>query len=631
MTKPHEHPPEDSHELLSKETEESERRLMIARLCVSAALLAPALVLPLDGGVKALLSLLSFAAAGYDIVLDAVKNVVHGHFLDEKFLMAVAALGAFLLGEYPEGAAVALLFQTGEFFQDAAVDHSRKSITSLLALRPEEAHVEREGTWVDTAPENVTPGEIILIRPGERIPLDGVILEGRSALDTVALTGESLPRDVREGDEVLSGCVNGQGILRVRVTKNAADSAVARILELVENAGEHKSRADRFITRFARVYTPAVVGGAVLLAVLPPLIWGNFAFYARQALNFLVISCPCALVLSVPLTYFSGIGASSHHGILVKGADTLEALAAPGIVAMDKTGTVTKGVFTVTQIEPEGMDAETLLYLAAAAEQHSTHPIAQAILSAWQGKALPPLASVREIPGHGLIARVEDREIAVGNERLMARYGLACPVFDGPGTVSLVAADGVYAGAIRVSDAIREDAKSTVQALRQLGVAHIALLTGDRANAADAVAAAIGADEVFSSLLPEDKVHRAEGLLAQKAKGKTFLFLGDGINDAPVLARSDVGIAMGGLGSDAAIEAADAVLMEDRLDRLPLAIRIARKTQRIVRENIVISLAVKGLILLMSVLGLAGLWMAVLADVGVCLLAVANALRALRA
>lgn len=630
MTDLCDHGCENGHHHDHASGEKEERHILLIRLGAGFLLLLSAWALPLSPVVKIAMFLLSWGLGGYDVAAEAVKNLLHGHFLDEMFLMTVASLGAFALGEYAEGAAVMLLFQLGEMIQDQAVDKSRASIEELMDLRPEEALIEKGGSLVKMDPADVSVGDILVVKPGERIPLDGEIIEGVSALNTVALTGESLPRAVKPGDEALSGCVNLQGLLRIRVTRDENHSTVARILALVEEAGDRKSRADQFITRFARVYTPAVVGAALLLAVVPGLITGDFALWCGRALTFLVISCPCALVISVPLTFFSGIGAASRKGILIKGANYLEALAAPGIVAFDKTGTVTRGIFSVTNVQSVKMDRDELLLLCAAAEQFSTHPMAASLKDACRGRALPPVQDVQEIAGHGVIARVGDQEVAAGNIRLMERLGLHPENRDLPGAAVFAAVDGSFAGRIDLMDTVKEGAKDALSLLRGLGIEKTVMLTGDSAPAALRTAREIGADEVYFGLLPEDKVRKAEELLSRKAPGKSLIFMGDGINDAPVLARADVGVAMGALGSDAAIEAADVVLMDDKPEKLAQAVAIARKTKRIVRENILLSLGVKALILALGACGLTGLWLAVFADVGVCLIAVLNALRALR-
>ncbi len=613
--------------------EEGERKIMLIRIGISAALLAAGLLLPVPEGVKIALFVLSWLTVGYSVALSALKSILRGRAMDEMFLMTVASIGAFCLGEWAEAVAVMLLYQVGEFFQDYAVDQSRESIAGLMDIRPDSANVEREGRLETILPAFVQVGETIVIRPGEKVPLDGTVLQGASSLNTVALTGESAPRPVKEGDAVLSGCVNNQGVLRVKVTHAYEDSTVARILELVEHAGETKSRADRFITRFARVYTPAVVGLAVLAALIPPLFFGgSWERWITSALTFLVISCPCALVISVPLTFFSGIGGASRKGILIKGAGYLESLAQTEIAVFDKTGTMTEGSFSVKAVEARSMDAESLLALAAAAEAFSTHPIAQSLLEA-SGKdgASAQAEEAEEISGHGVRARVNGRRVSVGNEKLMDLEGVSCEPVRADGTVAHVAVDGQYAGYIVIADEIKRGAKEAVAALKDLGVKKAVMLTGDREHAAETVGRALGMDEIYAGLLPDGKMEKVEDLLREKGERGTLIFVGDGINDAPVLARADIGVAMGAMGSDAAIEAADVVLMDDDPAKLPAAVRIARRTQSIVRQNVIFSLAVKLLVMALGVLNLAPLWAAVFADVGVCFIAILNAMRAMRA
>ena len=629
----HEHSHEHDHGHEHGHGEEENKSVMLIRLGVSAALLLIGIFVPLPEWLKIAVFILSWLAAGYSVALEAVKSLLKGRALDEMFLMTVASVGAFCLGEFAEGVAVMLLYQIGELFQDHAVDKSRESIEELMDIRPDAAHVERNGRLETLLPSAVQEGEIIVVRPGEKVPLDGVIVEGHSSLNTLALTGESAPRDVKEGDQALSGCVNIQGLLRLRVTHVYAESTVARILELVEHAGENKSSADRFITRFARIYTPVVVALAVLVAVVPPLILGGgWNEWITSALTFLVISCPCALVISVPLTFFSGIGGASRRGILIKGAGYLETLAQADIAVFDKTGTLTQGAFSVTEVHAENGNRQELLSLAAAAESFSTHPIAQSLRDAC-GKqtACGQASQVEEISGHGVRAEVEGRSVAVGNEKLMRTLGVSCPSVQSPGTVAHVAADGKYAGYIVISDEIKPGAQDAVAALRRLGVKKTVMLTGDREHTAEAVGRQLGMDEIYADLLPDGKMDKVEDLMKEKGEKGALVFAGDGINDAPVLARADVGVAMGALGSDAAIEAADVVLMDDDPRKLPAAIRIARRTCAIVRQNVVFSLAVKALIMVLGVMHMAPLWAAVFADVGVCFLAILNAMRAMAA
>ena len=612
--------------------EEGERKTLLIRMGASAVLLAAGLLLPVPEGVKIALYVASWLVVGYSVALEALKSILHGQALDEMFLMTVASVGAFCIGEYAEAVAVMLLYQVGEFFQDYAVDRSRESIAGLMDIRPDSANVEREGRVETILPGFVEVGETIVIRPGEKVPLDGTVLQGASSLNTVALTGESAPRPVKEGDAVLSGCVNIQGVLRVQVTHAYEDSTVARILELVEHAGETKSKADRFITRFARIYTPVVVGLAVLAALVPPLFFGgDWNQWITAALTFLVISCPCALVISVPLTFFSGIGGASRQGILIKGAGYLETLAQTEIAVFDKTGTMTQGSFSVTEIHAVNGDEKALLSLAAVAEAFSTHPIAQSLLEACgQEKSLMQAENTEEISGHGVRAQVGGKRVAVGNEKLMALEGVSCEPVQTAGTVAHVAVDGQYAGYIVIADEIKQGAKETVAALRDLGVKKTVMLTGDREHAAETVGRALGMDEIYAELLPDGKMEKVEDLLREKGESGALIFVGDGINDAPVLARADIGVAMGALGSDAAIEAADVVLMDDDPLKLPAAIRMARRTLSIVRQNVIFSLAVKALVMILGVLHLAPLWAAVFADVGVCFIAILNAMRAMR-
>ena len=630
----HGHDQEHGHEHGHGHGEEENRKLILIRIGISAVLLALGLLLPLEEGVRIALFVVSFLTVGYSVVIEAVRNLLHGHALDEMFLMTAASVGAFCLGDFAEGVAVMLLYQIGELFQDYAVDRSRESISELMDIRPDSANVERNGTVITVSPEEVAAGEIILVRPGEKIPLDGMVLDGESALDTVALTGESVPRTVRPGDQVISGCVNRQGVLRVQVTHPYGDSTVARILEMVEHANETKSKADRFITRFARVYTPAVVGLAVLLAVIPPVFFGgNWSEWITSALTFLVISCPCALVISVPLTFFSGIGGASRKGILIKGAGYLETLAKADTAVFDKTGTLTRGVFTVTAVHGKGSaDEEEMLLLAAAAERFSTHPIAQSLREKCKdGAENAAVTDVEEISGRGVRAIVNGRRVLAGNEKLMESEGIQPKACHRSGTIVHLAADGEYLGHIVISDQVKDGAKEGLAALKALGVRKTVMLTGDALSAAEAVAQEVGVDEMRAQLLPDGKVAEVERLLAEKPEGGALLFVGDGINDAPVLARADVGVAMGALGSDAAIEAADVVLMDDDPRKLGKAIRIARKTLSIVRQNVIFSLGVKVLVMVLGVLHAAPLWAAVFADVGVCFLAILNAMRAMHA
>ena len=581
-----------------------------------------------------LLYLLPYALIGWDILWKAVRNIKNGQVFDENFLMALATIGAFGCGEYREGVAVMLFYQVGELFQSVAVSRSRASIAQLMDIRPDSANVERDGQVVTVDPEEVAVDEIIVIRAGERVPLDGTVVEGASALDTAALTGESMPRDVAAGDEVVSGCVNLSGLLRVKVSRPFSQSTVAKILDLVENSAAKKAKAEHFITKFARYYTPAVVLCAVALAVLPPLVGlGTWRTWVLRALNFLVVSCPCALVISIPLSFFGGIGGASRQGILVKGGNYLEALAKADTVVFDKTGTLTQGRFAVTEVSPVGMSEQELLELAAQAEQFSTHPIARSILTAWGGTPdRDRVAQVEELAGRGLRVQVDGKTVLAGNERLMTENGIVLPEQPAaPGTVIYLALEGQYAGRLVIADQLKPGAKEAIQALKAAGVGRTVMLTGDSEAAGQAAAQELGLDQVYAQLLPGDKVDRVEALLKEKAPGRTLVYVGDGINDAPVLSRADVGVAMGAMGSDAAIEAADVVLMDDDLKKLSRAVAIARKTMTIVKENTIFAIGVKLAVLALSAAGLVGLWWAVFADVGVSVIAILNASRMLKA
>ena len=613
----------------------TEQKTNLIRVIVSIALVAAIWLSPAEGWLGGALYLLPYLLVGYDVLWEAVEGVFHGEVFDENFLMAVATVGAIALGDWREGCAVMVFYQVGELFQSCAVDKSRRSISDLMDIRPDHANIEKDGALVQADPGDVEIGTIIVVQPGERIPIDGVVTEGESAVNTGALTGESLPRQVRSGDEVLSGCVNESGLLHIRTTKKFGDSTVARILDLVENSGKKKSGAENFITRFARVYTPAVCCCALALALLPPLfMWDASVIgeWITRALTFLVISCPCALVISIPLSFFGGIGGASARGILVKGGNYLEALARMDCVVFDKTGTLTKGVFQVIRTQPEGMDEQTLLSWAARAECYSGHPISQSLKAAWGGEVQNgQVTDVEELGGYGLTARVDGHAVAVGNKRLMEKLGLNPAEPQQAGTVVFVAVDGVYAGWILLGDVVKDRAREAIRGLKAEGISKTVMLTGDTDAAARQVASQLGVDEVHSQLLPADKVQQVERLLQERKDGRLLAFVGDGINDAPVLARADIGIAMGALGSDAAIEAADVVLMDDDPAKIALAMRISRRTLRIVRENIVFALAVKAACLVLGAVGVANMWLAISADVGVMVLAVLNAARALRA
>ncbi len=603
------------------------------RIAASGVLFLLMLLLPLQGVIRLVAFLAVYFLIGWDVLYRALRNILHGQVFDENFLMALATIGALALGEYPEAVAVMLFYQIGEWFQGYAVGRSRQSIASLMDIRPDYANLEREdGNFEKVDPYDIQIGDIIVIKPGERIPLDGIVLSGASSLDTAALTGESLPRDVAKGDAVISGCVNMTGLIRVQVSRPFGESTVSKILDLVENSSAKKAHAEHFITRFSRYYTPIVVICAVLLAVLPPLLgFGAWGLWLERALIFLVVSCPCALVISIPLSFFGGIGGASKSGILVKGSNYLEALARTNVVVFDKTGTLTKGAFQVSAVHPDQVDEAALLELAALAESYSDHPISRSLKEAY-GKPLNTsrVSNAQEISGHGVSAQVDGKTVCAGNDKLMEQIGASYRPCHLPGTIVHVAVDGVYCGHIVISDQVKEDAIAAIAELKRQGVEKTVMLTGDTQSVADHVSAQLGLDETYAQLLPDNKVERVEALLAANAGQGTLAFVGDGVNDAPVLSRADVGIAMGALGSDAAIEAADVVLMDDKPSKLPLAIRIAQKTLRIVKQNIVFALGVKVLVMALGAAGLADMWAAVFADVGVSFLAILNAMRMLR-
>ncbi|MBQ7710090.1 MAG: cadmium-translocating P-type ATPase [Bacteroidales bacterium] len=630
----HEH---HHHEHHGEEEEEGKGRLI--KIIVAALLLLIAVLIEKRTDWATwqylLLFLVPYLVVGWDTLKEAAEGLIHGEALSEDFLMSVATLGALGIGfmpgaetQFPEAVFVMLFFQVGELFEEMAEGRSRKSIAHLMDLRPDAAHVERDGKLLTVKPEEVQPGEIILIQPGEKVPMDGVVLEGRSSLDTVALTGESVPRSVHEGDEILSGCVNQSGVLKVKTTKAFGESTAAKILDLVENAAASKSRSEGFITRFARIYTPIVVGLALLVAIVPALITGEWATWIYRGLMFLVVSCPCALVISVPLTFFGGLGGASKKGILIKGSNLMDQLSKLQTVVFDKTGTLTEGVFEVTAVHPEVIGETELLHLAAHVERHSTHPIAMALREAYPNEHDDcTVEGIEETAGHGIIATVNGKKVAVGNSKLMDKLGAAWHPCHHSGTIIHVAIEGEYAGHIVISDRIKEDSAEAVRALKAAGVSRTVMLTGDQESVAKSVAETLKVDEYHAQLLPADKVSQVERLL----KEGTLAFVGDGINDAPVLTRADVGIAMGALGSDAAIEAADVVLMDDKPSKIATAVRIARRTLGIARQNIIFAIGIKVLVLVLATLGLATMWMAVFADVGVTVLAVLNAMRALRA
>ena len=623
---------------MTKKQKKSLQQILIALALVILLKLLLRVLPALPTPVELLLYLIPYFVVGKDVLRKAIKGVKNRQPFDECFLMAVATVGAFALGDYVEGCAVILFYQIGELFQSVAVGKSRQSISSLMDIRPDYANVEDEdGKLEQVDPDDVEVGTVIVVQPGERVPIDGVIVEGTSALNTAALTGESLPRDVQTGDEVISGCVNMTGLLKVRTTKEFGESTVSKILDLVENSSMKKARAENFITRFARVYTPAVCYGALALAFLPPIVLllmgqpARFGDWIYRALTFLVISCPCALVISIPLSFFGGIGGASACGILVKGSTYLEELARTGIVVFDKTGTLTQGTFKVTGVHPaDGITDEQLVEAAALAESWSKHPISLSIKAAY-GKEIDSarVTDVEELGGHGVTAKVDGKPVAAGNARLMERLGLSAPAVSETGTIVHVAIDGRYAGCLLIADVVKPHSAEAIRALKAAGVRKTVMLTGDAEPVAKAVSAQLGLDEYHAGLLPGDKVDQIETLIAAKKSKENLAFVGDGINDAPVLSRADVGIAMGALGSDAAIEAADVVLMDDDPAKIALAMRIARRTLRIVYENIVFALAVKFACLLLGAIGMASMWTAIFADVGVMVIAVLNATRAL--
>ncbi len=607
------------------------QRRMLHRILTSGGLLILASLLPVHGPWRLALFLLPYLLIGGDILRKALRNILHGQIFDENFLMCIATVGALALGEYAEAVGVMLFYQTGELFQSYAVGRSRRSIAALMDIRPDTANLLVDGVPVETDPETIPPDSLILVRPGEKVPLDGIVLSGFSTVDTAALTGESAPRDIQPGEEILSGCVNLTGVLTVRVTKPFAQSTVARILDLVENAAAKKAKAENFITRFARYYTPAVVIAAVLLAFLPPLFGGPWRDWLHRALIFLVISCPCALVISIPLSFFGGIGGASARGILVKGGNYLEALAHTGTVVFDKTGTLTQGQFQVTALHPSnGCTEAQLLEIAAMAECHSGHPIARSLRAAFPGDLeAHRISQIQEIPGQGITALADGRRIAAGNEKLMAALGLDAPAPATEDTTVHVAEDGRYLGQITIADGLKPTAAATISALKKQSISTI-MLTGDTHAVGQAVAHKLDLNAVYTQLLPADKVDLVEQLLSSSDRKGTLVYVGDGVNDAPVLCRADVGVAMGALGSDAAIEAADIVLMDDNPAKLLEAIALSRKCLRIVKQNILLALGIKGLFLLMGAFGLATMWEAVFADVGVAVLAILNAMRMLK-
>lgn len=614
------------------------QKKMLYRIIVTFLLFAVLMVCEHTGGMDGwnkivlfVIYLVPYLVIGYDIVYKAARNISHGQVFDENFLMMIATFGAFGVGEYSEAVAVMLFYQVGELFQGYAVGKSRQSISDMMDICPEYANIEEDGVLKQVDPDDVEVGSIIVVKPGERIPLDGIVVEGESLIDTAALTGESVPRSAKAGDEIISGCVNGSGTLKVKTTKEFDDSTVAKILELVENASSKKAKVENFITRFAKYYTPVVTIGAVILAILPPLILGGgWAEWIQRACIFLVISCPCALVISVPLGFFGGIGAASKIGVLVKGSNYLEAVAEMTTIVFDKTGTLTKGEFKVTDVITENGSKEELIELAALGEGYSNHPIANSIREAY-GKELDlnRVTNTEEIAGHGIKAVIDGKTVLLGNEKLMKSESIFYTPCKSMGTVVYVACNGVFEGAVVISDTIKDGAKEAIHDMKQVGVRHTVMLTGDRREAAETVAQTLGIDEVHAELLPGGKVEQVEALLKAEKEKERLAFVGDGINDAPVLTRADIGIAMGSMGSDAAIEAADIVLMDDDVTKIASVVKIARKTLRIVKQNIVFALAIKALVLILGALGMANMWEAVFADVGVSVIAILNSMRTL--
>ena len=613
------------------------QKKVLIRIIVAAVLIIAFSFLPLEGYIRFICYMVPYLVIGYDVLRKAIKGILNRQVFDENFLMAVATVGAIALGDYKEGVSVMLFYQIGELFQSYAVGKSRRNISELMDIRPDYANVEKDGELEQVDPDEVEVGTVIVVQPGEKVPIDGVITEGSSTLNTSALTGESLPREAKAGDEVISGCINMTGLLKIQTTREFGESTVSKILELVENSSSRKSRSENFISKFARYYTPAVCYGALALAIMPPIVrmlalglapeWGDWIY---RALTFLVISCPCALVISIPLSFFAGIGGASHEGVLVKGSNYLETMAQTKYVVFDKTGTMTQGVFEVSGVHHNTIPDEQLLEYAALAECSSSHPISKSLQKAY-GKPIDRnrVTDIEEISGHGVKAKVDGVEVAVGNVKLMKKMNLPYSECHEVGTIVHVAVDGTYAGHILISDQLKPHAKQAIQDLKRAGITKTVMLTGDMKRVADQVAAELGIDEVHSELLPADKVAKVEELLAKKGEKEKLAFVGDGINDAPVLSRADIGIAMGALGSDAAIEAADVVLMDDDPQKIAKAIKISRKCLRIVYENIYFALGIKAICLILGALGIANMWMAIFADVGVMVIAVLNAIRAL--
>ncbi len=605
----------------------------LIQIIISAILFVIGLLVPFSNGwITKGIYIGAYLIVGLEIVIKAIKNIFKGEVFDEHFLMAVATIGAFAIGEFPEAVAVMLFYQIGELFQDYAVDKSKESITNLMDIRPDVAVVKRNGKLETVKPETVKIGEEIVVKPGEKIPLDGTIIDGRSMLDTSALTGESVPRSAKIGEKVLSGCINQSGVLTIKVEKEFGESTVSKILDLVENASNKKSKSENFITKFAKIYTPTVVGIAVLLAIIPPFLlnWGSFSEWLERALTFLVVSCPCALVISIPLGFFGGIGGASRKGVLIKGSNYLELLSKTDIFVFDKTGTLTEGVFEVQKINPVDISEEELLKIAAYAESYSNHPISASIKKAYQKEINQEIIEkTEEISGKGIISQIENKTVVIGNNKIMQEKGIEYKESNDIGTILYVAINNKFAGSIVIADKIKEDAKQTIQGLKRNNVSKTVMLTGDKKEIAEKVAKQIEIDEVYTDLLPDQKVEKVEELMKQKTEKGKLAFVGDGINDAPVLAISDIGIAMGGLGSDAAIEAADIVIMNDKPSKILEAIRISNKTMRIVKQNIIFAISVKILVLILGACGIATMWEAVFADVGVSFIAILNSLRAL--
>lgn len=612
------------------------QKKVLTRIIIAAVLMITLSIIPLKGTVRFLLFMVPYLVIGYDILRKAIKGIINKQVFDENFLMAVATVGAIILGEYTEGVAVMLFYQIGELFQSYAVGKSRRNISELMDIRPDYANIEVDGVIEKVDPDEVEIGTIIIVQPGEKVPIDGIVLEGNSTLNTSALTGESVPRDVSEGDELISGCINLSGVLKVKTTKEFGESTVSKIIDLVENSSSKKSKSENFISKFAKIYTPAVCYGALALAIIPPIVlmildkspmWGEWIY---RALTFLVISCPCALVISIPLSFFAGIGGASNQGVLVKGSNYLETLAKTKYVVFDKTGTMTQGVFEVSGIHHNEMEDKLLLEYAALAECHSSHPISKSLQKAYGSKIdMNRVTDVEEISGNGVIAKVDGKQVAAGNNKLMDKLSINYKDCHSVGTIVHVAIEGEYAGHIVISDIVKPQAKEAIDALKKSGVTKTVMLTGDSKKVGDKVAADLGIDEVFCELLPGDKVEKVEELLSNKSEKDKLVFVGDGINDAPVLSRADIGIAMGALGSDAAIEAADVVLMDDNPLKIAKAIKISRKCISIVYQNIYFAIGIKLVCLVLGAVGIANMWLAIFADVGVMVLAILNAIRAL--